>query len=164
MERNILIGNGINIQFGGKDKYSNKAILQRMFSNMRAGRYMAILPDFSIDQQIGLFQDLRNILLNIDHYKPPEEYFLLDKEKERVKKQYSTDTVLENIGMEDFFLALEYGFEHDATEDFIHQVHRGLQMPILDAIYNDGEINRIDYGTGFVDYLSSFNNVFTINP
>lgn len=49
MERNILIGNGINIEFGGKDKYSNHGILQRMFANMRAGRYTAILPDCSID-------------------------------------------------------------------------------------------------------------------
>jgi len=163
MERNILIGNGINIEFGGKDKYSNNAILQRMFTNMRAGRYTAVLPDCGIDLQIGLFQDLRDILVNIDRYKSPEEYFFLDVEKARVKRQYRTDTALEDIGMEDYFLALEYGFREDDKEDFIHQAHRELQMPILDAIYNDGRINQIDYGARFGDYLSSFTNVFTIN-
>lgn len=163
MERNILIGNGINIEFGGKDKYSNHAILQRMFTNIRAGKYCPLLPDCSIDQQMGLFQDFRNILVDIDHYKSPEEYLFLDMEKARVKKQYSSDTDLDEIGMEDYFLALEYGFREGDTEDFIHQAHRELQMPILDAIYDDGEINHIDYGTGFGDYLSSFTNVFTIN-
>ena len=163
MERNILIGNGINIEFGGKEKYSNRAILQRMFTNMRAGKYCPLLPACSIDQQLGLFQDFRNILVNIDRYTFPEDFLLLDIEKERVRNQYRSDTDLEDIGMEDYFLALEYGRREDDTEDFIHQAHRELQMPILDAIYNDGEINDIAYGEGFEKYLSSFTNVFTIN-
>lgn len=163
MERNILIGNGINIEFGGKDKYSNYAILQRMFANIRAGKYCPLLPDCDIDQQIGLFKDFRNILVDIDHYKSLEEFALLDVEKARIKKQYSSDTELDEIGMEDYFLALEYGFREGDKDAFIHQAHRELQMLILDAIYNDGKINHIEYGAGFGDYLSSFSNVFTIN-
>ena len=36
-QKNILIGNGINIKFGGADQYSNQAILRRMFNNIRKG-------------------------------------------------------------------------------------------------------------------------------
>jgi len=50
MQRNILIGNGINIQFGGIDQYSNSAILHRMFGNMKEGKYLPILPDCAIEQ------------------------------------------------------------------------------------------------------------------
>ena len=64
--------------------------------------------------------------------------------------------------MEEYFLALEFGLKEDDTDEFVNQAHREMQMPILDAIYNDGGINRIDYGAGFERYLSSFDNVFTI--
>lgn len=163
MQRNILIGNGINIQFGGIDQYSNSAILHRMFGNMKEGKYLPILPDCAIEQQIGLFKTFRDILVDIEHQILSEEYLFLQIEVERVKKQYGISTTIEDIGMEDYFLALEYGFRPDDTEDFIHKAHRELQMPILDAIYNDGKINSIDYGNWFEKYLSSFDNVFTVN-
>ena len=163
MQKNILIGNGINIQFGGKDVYSNAAILKRMFDNMRDGKYCPLLPDCSIEDQIGLFKELRDLLVDIDHRKPPEEYLFLLMEIERVKKQYGAETDIEHIGMEDYFLALEYGINAEDNDDFIHQAHRELQMPILDAIYNDGKINVIDYGSGFERFICSFDNVFTIN-
>lgn len=163
MERNILIGNGINVQFGGKDKYSNHAIMQRMFTNMRAGKYCSLLPACSIDEQLGLFQHLRDLLVDIDHYSPSEKYLFLLMEIDRVKKQYSSEASLEDIGMEDYFLALEFGLKEDDTDEFVSQAHREMQMLVLDAIYNDGEINMIDYGAGFERYLSSFDNVYTIN-
>ena len=34
MEKNLLIGNGINIQFGGKEIYSGKAIMNRIIDNI----------------------------------------------------------------------------------------------------------------------------------
>ena len=163
MQKNILIGNGINIQFGGKDVYSNAAILRRMLENMQAGKYSPLLPDCSVDEQVGLFKQFRDLLVNIEKYKPSEEYLFLLMEVDRVRKQYKDNTNVEDIGMEDFFLALEYGFKKEDTDDFIRQAHRELQMLILDGIYNDGKINEIDYGSGFEKYISSFDNVFTIN-
>lgn len=81
----------------------------------------------------------------------------------RRREQYSSEASLEDRGMEEYFLALEFGLKEDDTDEFVNQAHREMQMPILDAIYNDGGINRIDYGAGFERYLSSFDNVFTIN-
>lgn len=164
MTRNVLIGNGINIQFGGKDKYSNYAILDRMFNNMRAGKYEQILPACSKEDQIKLFESLRQVLVNIDNYQPPEEYLFLDIEKERAKRSYSETTRLEDIGMEDFFLALEIaGFKINDKESFRKEAQHEMKMPILDAIYNDGAIEHIDYGDGVKKFLSRYDNVFTIN-
>lgn len=164
MTRNVLIGNGINIQFGGKDKYSNHAILGRMFENMRAGKYEQILPACSAKDQIQLFEGLKQVLINIDNYQPSEEYLFLDIEKERAKRLYSETTKLEDIGMEDFFLALEIaGFKANDKEDFRKEAQHEMQMPILDAIYNDGAIDHIDYGNGVRKFLSGYDNIFTIN-
>lgn len=68
MQKSILIGNGINIQFGGFENYSNTAILKRMFRNIRAGKYCPLFPDFSIAEQLGLFEVLRDILVNNNRY------------------------------------------------------------------------------------------------
>ena len=57
MERNLLVGNGINIQFGGVDVYSNSAILNRVVENIRAGKYLALTEySLSIDEQLGLLE------------------------------------------------------------------------------------------------------------
>ena len=39
MEKNLLIGNGINIQFGGKEIYSGKAIMNRIIDNIKNDKY-----------------------------------------------------------------------------------------------------------------------------
>ena len=163
MQRNILIGNGINIEFGGKDNYSNSAIMRRMFTNIRNGKYRELLYPLSVDEHIELFEGLKNVLVNIGKHNPPETFLFLIMEIERIKKQYQIDTPIENIGMEDFFLALDYFIKPTDSNEFINQAHRGLQMPIIDSIFNDGKINNIDYGKNFKEYISSFDNVFTIN-
>ena len=163
MQKSILIGNGINIQFGGFENYSNTAILKRMFRNIRAGKYCPLFPDFSISEQLGLFEDLRDILVNNNRYHISEASLFQLMEIDRVRKQYDDNTDIEHIGMEDYFLALEYAFKERDSVDFIRQVQRELKMPLIDAIYNDGDINGIDYGPGFGKYISSFDNVFTLN-
>ena len=42
MERNLLVGNGINIQFGGIDVYSGSATMNRVVENIKAGKYTAL--------------------------------------------------------------------------------------------------------------------------
>jgi hypothetical protein len=40
--KNILVGNGINIEFGGKD-YCNSEIIKRLMSNLQTKDYSSIL-------------------------------------------------------------------------------------------------------------------------
>lgn len=42
MERNLLVENGINIQFGGVNAYSSSAIMSRVVENIKASKYTAL--------------------------------------------------------------------------------------------------------------------------
>lgn len=162
-KRNILVGNGININFGGYDTYSNSAILRRMFNNIKAEKYSKLFPDNNSDEIMTMFNELRDLLLNIEHWKFPEQYLFLGMEKQRIKRQYTKDSKLEDIGMEDYFIALEGVRRPDDTKEFYASMHRDLMMLMLDAIYNDGHINEIEYGKSFGKYLNHFDNIFTTN-
>ncbi len=163
MQKNILIGNGINIQFGGADNYSNSAIVGRMITDILNGKYADLLPALTEKEHLEIFQQFRDLLVNIGNYKQNDTYLLKQIEIERIKRQYSPSTQIDEIGIEDYFLALEYGIKSHDSEEFISQVHSEMQMPFLDAIYNDGNINNIDYGKKFGKYIQAFDNVFTLN-
>lgn len=44
MQKNLLVGNGINVQYGGYDVYSNEAIIKRVLDNIRRERTKSYLP------------------------------------------------------------------------------------------------------------------------
>jgi hypothetical protein len=53
--KTILIGNGINIQYGGKDYYSNE-IVQRAIDNVKSGNFRTIdYPEIIVDHLHKLF-------------------------------------------------------------------------------------------------------------
>ncbi len=59
MEHNLLIGNGINIQFGGLDVYSGAAIMNRIINNINAGKYTALTENsLSTNEQIELLEKM----------------------------------------------------------------------------------------------------------
>ena len=128
--------------------------MQRVIANIKAGKYVKLLPACGLEEQFLLFEKLRDILVDIKNYKPTENHLFLQMKIKRIKKQYSTKERIEDIGMGVFFLALEYGLKKDDSEDFINEAKRELQMLILDAIFNDGNIKQIEYGEGFSKYVT----------
>lgn len=55
MEKHLLVGNGINIQFGGFDNYSNSAIIKRVIKNIKAGKYNELTENsLTPEEQLGL--------------------------------------------------------------------------------------------------------------
>ena len=163
MQKNILVGNGINIQFGGYENYSNEAIIKRVLSNINNERTKEYLPACSKTELFELLENSRKIITDIKKYKPSEEYLFLLKEIDRISKQYKSNDAIERIGMEDLFIGIEYVINSSDSEEFIHEVFREYQMIFLDAIYNEGKINDIDYGNKFGDFVSKYDNIFTIN-
>lgn len=163
MQKNLLVGNGINIQFGGYDNYSNEAVIKRVIENIKSGKTSSYLPACSKDDLLETFQKIKNMLVNIKNSKPAGNNLFLQMEVERISKQYKSDTPIEKIGIEDFFIPIEYVKEETDTEEFLREAHREFQMLFLDAIYDDGKINDIDYGSKIGDFLSTYDNVFTIN-
>lgn len=163
MVKNILIGNGINIQYGGYEKYSNKAILLRLLENIRNGRYDDLITAMSSHELMEMVKCMHDVVVNIKQYKPQEDYLFLLMEKERISKQYDKNTKIEDVGLEDYFIALEMAYRKDDPEELINTAHREFQMLMLDAIYNNGEINHIEYGENFKKFISAYDHVFTLN-
>ncbi len=93
MEKNLLVGNGIN------------------------------LPACDSDELLTALNKCRDILTNIKQDKPKEEFLFLLMEIDRISKQY-----------------------------------REFQMLFLDAIYDEGNINSLDYGFKFRDFVSAYDN------
>lgn len=66
MERNLLVGNGINIQFGGVSAYSSSAIMSRVVENIKAGKYTALTENsLSVDEQLGILDGMTKMINQI---------------------------------------------------------------------------------------------------
>lgn len=164
MKKNILFGNGINIQFGGMDKCSNSAIIRRMLHNIDSGRYDMIVPGVSKEEIKEVINGLADIVRHIEKWIRYGDGLFMLLEIKRIKNSYNPSTDITDIGFEDLFIALELlsNKEKDSGE-FRQMLHRELQMLFLDAIFNDGEINQIDYTEKMKDLLETYENVFTLN-
>lgn len=66
MMKSILIGNGINIAYGGAE-YSNASIMQRVQNNIASGRYDKLFPKVSKSELKGILMDcsISSIILSI---------------------------------------------------------------------------------------------------
>lgn len=164
MERNILFGNGINIEFGGFDSYSNKAIMGRLMENIRSDKYRDIFRGLSKSELLESINGLVNIVKDISKWANCADGLFMIMEIDRIKNSYDENTMIEDIGLEDIFIALELlSNKYKDDEQFRHKINRELQMLMLDAIYNNGNINAIDYTNKMQDVLSKYSRVFTIN-
>ena len=145
--KNLLIGNGINIQFGGYDEYSNKAIIERLLFNLENKNYKELIKlDISKEELRIIFPKLVVILKrilkgNYDRYcKDYNDIIIVD----RFKSQYNSMTTIYDIGMEDFFFIMHlFHNEYNDGKDLRKQVYDGMCWLFLDAIYNDGKIQNV---------------------
>ena len=87
--KNILVGNGINIEFGGKD-YCNSGIIRRLLSNLNTKNYSDMFANKVTNQELiqviyGLHKELRNVLKgNYDCFcNSDEERFTLERKARR---------------------------------------------------------------------------------
>lgn len=166
------MGNGINIHLGGKE-YCNAEIIKRLLSNLNIKDYSYIF-NHKIDEHnlvnlmYGLYREFKNIFKGkYDSFcNTNDERFTLN----RIKKQYTPRTSMFDIGMEDYFFILKiYHNSFQDSSDLIKGTYDGLCWLLLDAIYNNGNIQKIH------EYVSSskrnkirnifgeFENIFTVN-
>ena len=175
MERHLLVGNGINIQFGGCDNYSNSAIIKRVIRNIEAGKYIAFTENsLTSQEQLDLLGGLVKIIDSIKSGKFSKyaDGVFMNMELERIRRTYPDKSTIESVFMEDYFLAFEIlnnSFkEKDGEEtneldrktmfDFLHHI-------LVDGIYNDGKINNV-YKNAFLGlkrFFDGFTNIFTTN-
>ena len=153
MEKNLLIGNGINIQFGGLDVYSGAATMSRIIKNINAGKYTALTENsLSTDEQLEL---LEKMVMVIDHIKAGKcrnkvDNALMAMELDRITRTYPNNSSITSVFLEDYFLAFEIfnnGFKSKdgeiQSEFYRKTIFTLFQQMFVDGIYNDGLINDV---------------------
>lgn len=175
MERNLLVGNGINIQFGGLDVYSGAAIMNRVVKNINAGKYTSLTENsLSTDEQLEF---LTKMVVVIDQIKAGKcrnkaDGMFMAMELDRITRTYPNKSSITSVFLEDYFLAFEIfnnGFKtkdgEEQSELYRKIVFTLFQQIFVDGIYNDGLINDVykSFYPGMNTYLNKFDKIFTTN-
>lgn len=161
---NLIIGNGVNIQFGGLD-YTNKSIIERALFKLKTGDYSKEVYTTEIDVWIKLLFQAFPSFLNGDY----DKLTLNSDEKEELsnfKKRYNRKTHIYEIGFEDFFLLSElHCRKNDIGDPEKGYFREFLRRLFLDSIYFNGKVNNIykDFSPSFIQFTKSFDNIFTTN-
>ena len=171
-EKHILVGNGININFGGKD-YTNSMIIERLENNLKQndGRYddvfAGIVSSRELLEVINMLNKefnkiLKDGVLSLRRTSNEEEMKALVDISRRYKMK--THSAVE-IGMEDYFLVLKlFDNAYSDSEEITKSVSQGLKYLFLDSIYNGGEIEKLYLKMqSFSHELDQFKSVFTVN-
>lgn len=172
MNRSVLFGNGINIEFSGTDEYKNYAIIQRMCDNLNeSGRYVEVFAN-TIDAS-----DMHDFLTNLNNWfikyalkgfegiKLTQNRNELQALIEMAYRYKNTKSDVLSVGLEDYLLALKLFNESFGEEALDYQtLYQGITCLMSDAIYNDSKIETI-YRNMFPyqKELNSFDKIFTVN-
>ena len=153
MEKYLLVGNGIDIPFGGYENYSNSAIMSRVIKNINSGKYVALTENsLNPKEQLEMLEQFVKIIDSIKAggYKKYADGLFMLMELDRIKRTYPERSTIESVFLEDYFLAFETfnnSFKEkdgDEKSEFYRKVMFDfLQQIMVDCIFNDGKINDI---------------------
>lgn len=168
----VLLGNGINIQFGGK-AYSNRFILSRIVFNVLCNKYDSLFESTLSGEEIeDIFRGLLPIANSVLDGKYDEISTDEDEVKEAVaefKEQNADRSKFEHyydIPLEDWFLLLRLAFlDNPDLSEMWTASKQGLEWMVLDAIYNEGRIQEIyqKMEKPVKRFFKSFDSIFTLN-
>lgn len=165
--KSVLLGNGINMQFGGR-AYTSEFIIKRIKYKAIYGEYKKLFND-SLDKNDilnileGFVEYTNNILDNkYDDYVKEEDLIALTDFKNRYKKINEPHELM----LEDWFFILHMFFliNPDLTDD-IESAKQGFSQLILDSIYNYAEIQKLylKMPSQVKKFFKGFENIFTLN-
>ena len=153
MEKHLLVGNGINIQFGGFENYSNSAIMKRVVENIKSGKYNELTENsLNPEEQLALLERLVGIIDDIKSgkYHKFADGLFMSMELDRIKRTYPKNSTIESVFLEDYFLAFEVfnniykKVDGDETSEKYRQIMFDfLHRMLVDSIYNAGKINDV---------------------
>ncbi len=166
--KSVLLGNGINIQFGGK-AYSNDFIMKRIIFNARANKYDPLFNGLVSGKDVeGIFRafiDIANKARNgyYDGIGNSDDQEAIEDFKNRytapITKYYE-------IMLEDWFLLIRLFFIANADiKDQWQSAKQGFEHMILDAIYNDGMLTNAhqNMNKNVKRFFDSFDHIFSLN-
>ncbi len=164
--RYLVLGNGIDIQYGGLDLIGNEAILKRVYENINSDKYKILGWDKEILLNCfnGAYRTICDFLEGNSVIDP--SYLFLHMDLERLKKSYTSIPTRYTLGLEDYFLAIEIMNEKKLVDEkSLELTKKAFQAIFLDAIYFDGKINEIykSFPTGLISFLKRYDAIFTLN-
>lgn len=169
--RNLLVGNGINIQFDENDYYSRQKIVLRLLRNYDRDDFPShIIVDnpYLLKDYLGLlFLEAREIING--QY---DQYVICSAERKSLKdfkSRYAPCIYtlrMTDIGFEDYYLIHDLVCHKEKIynpDQYI--VREAMRSAYLFSIYNDGKLNELfeKYSPGFVEYLQGFDKIYTVN-
>lgn len=168
--KSILVGNGVDIQFGGK-AYSNRFIMSRIIYNARANKYDALFDNQvsgeDVERIFTAFLGYANDVLKgkYDHLHHTDLCNAICDFKSRFTGRNSFENYYD-IPLEDWFMLLQIFFTNNP--DLIDQQvasKQGFERIVLDAIFNEGRIQNIykKIGKNVRKFFRSFDTIFTLN-
>ena len=169
----LLLGNGINIQFGGS-AYLSDYIMRRVKYKAKLGEY-DILFDHSIDRK-EIVQLLDGFVIEANNIRNHEydEYISDDEIKEALEdfqKRYRQEiTQPHEIILEDWmFVARMFFLKNTDLKQHDAAVLEGFRRILLDAIYNEGKVQEIFRNLekkkrkSLKRFLEQYDVIFTLN-
>lgn len=164
--KNLLVGNGLVIQFGGAD-YTNSSIILRSLRKIASGNFPSHLyPNECADLLKALHREYSVILKG-----KYDRYAIASFEKSALdsfKYRYSSRPKLkiDEIGLEDYFLIFELLHNKLGIGNPDRYNHRGvLRRMFLDSIFNNGDIQILhnNFPSTLSNFFEKFDVVFTTN-
>ncbi len=168
--KSVLLGNGIDIQFGGK-AYSNRFIMSRIIFGAQTGKYDPLFDGtISGDEIATVFKGFLPIANDVlagkydaisdeDVLRAIQDFKSRFAEKKKFKKYYE-------IPLEDWFMLMQvFYIDHPDIADQMGIAKQAVARIVLDAIFNDGRIQTIykTMGKQVRRFFSGFDNIFTLN-
>lgn len=169
VERHLLLGNGINIQFGGI-AYSSDFILKRIKYNSRLEKYDTLfggkLTGKEIESVFKGFVDLANGIVEKRYENITDDVDTIEAIKDFQDRYTKKVNLPHEIMLEDWLLLVRVFFL--TNSDLMKNnddVVQGFEQLLLDAIYNDGAIQEIYHGINkqVKRFLNGFDKIFTLN-
>ncbi len=168
--KHLLVGNGINIQFD-KSSYTAKEIVLRILQNCDRTDFPAhiiINEPYLMKNYIGhLFLEARMALQGYyDEFAncKAEEMSLASFKEQYVNKLATLK--ITDIGFEDYYLIHDLVcHKHNVVNPEQYEIRESMRSAYLLAIYNDGKLDdlHLSYPLALIDYLNSFESIFTTN-
>lgn len=167
--KNLLLGNGINIQFGGP-AYSSDFILKRIKYNSRLGKYDVLfggkIKGKEIEDVFKGLVDIANGIIEKQYENITEDQDTIEAIKDFQDRYTEKVKLPHEVMLEDWFLLVRIFFlaNSDLIQDNPSAV-QGFEQLLLDAIYNDGMVQDIYHNMNkhVQRFLNRFDKIFTLN-
>ncbi|SFU86727.1 hypothetical protein SAMN04487886_12413 [Clostridium sp. DSM 8431] len=167
--KSVLLGNGINIQFGGK-AYTSDFILKRIKFKAKLGFYDDLFQHtITGNELLNIFNGLSNIANDIikgdcNIYEADTE--TIDAMNDFKKRYPQKINKLHEIMLEDWFFLLHIFFlQNYDLKSIANTAKQGFERIILDSIFNSGKVQDIyhNINKNVKKFMCNFDNIFTLN-